>query len=152
MVASIHWGSNWGFDVFRDQVAFAHRLIDGGVDLIHGHSSHHPRPIEVYRDRVIFYGCGDFINDYEGIAGHEAYRGDLRLLYQASIEAETGRLVDLRMVPMQARQMRLHHATRTDREWLRGALDRCSRDHGSRVDIDLDGTLVLRRRRPAREA
>ncbi len=25
---------------------------------------HHPRPIEVYRDRFILYGCGDFINDY----------------------------------------------------------------------------------------
>ncbi len=151
VVASIHWGSNWGYDVSRDQVAFAHRLIDGGVDLIHGHSSHHPRPIEVYRDRVILYGCGDFINDYEGIGGREEYRGDLRLLYQASIEVDSGRLVDLRMVPMQARQMRLRHAARTDREWLRGVLDRCSRDYGSRVDIDRDGTLLLRRRWPVRE-
>ena len=144
VVVSIHWGSNWGYDVSQDEVAFAHRLIDGGVDLIYGHSSHHPRPIEVYRDRVILYGCGDFINDYEGIGGREAYRDDLRLLYQASIEVDSGRLVDLRMVPMQARQMRLHHAARTDREWLREALDRCSRDYGSRVDIDPDGTLVLR--------
>ena len=66
-VVSVHWGSNWGYDVPREQVRFAHRLIDDGVDVVHGHSSHHPRPVEVYRDRLVLYGCGDLINDYEGI-------------------------------------------------------------------------------------
>ena len=55
-----------------DQVRFAHRLIDGGVDLVHGHSSHHPRPIEVFRGKLVLYGCGDCINDYEGISGHQS--------------------------------------------------------------------------------
>jgi len=32
-----------------DQVRFAHQLTDGGVDLIHGHSSHHLRPVEEFR-------------------------------------------------------------------------------------------------------
>src|SRR5687767_13748209 len=39
VVASIHWGSNWGYEVPRAHVQFAHRLIDGGVDIVHGHSS-----------------------------------------------------------------------------------------------------------------
>src|SRR5215472_10131505 len=39
VVVSIHWGSNWGYEVDGDQVRFARRLIDGGVDVIHGHSS-----------------------------------------------------------------------------------------------------------------
>ena len=55
-----------------EQVRFAHRLIDGGFDLVHGHSSHHPRPIELYRGRLVLYGCGDFIDDYEGIGGYRA--------------------------------------------------------------------------------
>jgi poly-gamma-glutamate capsule biosynthesis protein CapA/YwtB (metallophosphatase superfamily) len=76
-IASIHWGPNWGYQVPAEHVRFAHRLIDSGVDIVHGHSSHHPRPIEVYRNRLILYGCGDFINDYEGISGHERDRGDL---------------------------------------------------------------------------
>jgi poly-gamma-glutamate synthesis protein (capsule biosynthesis protein) len=80
VVASIHWGSNWGYDVGSEQVRFAHRLVDGGVDLVHGHSSHHPRPIELYRSRLILYGCGDFINDYEGIEGYEQFRDDLVLM------------------------------------------------------------------------
>jgi poly-gamma-glutamate capsule biosynthesis protein CapA/YwtB (metallophosphatase superfamily) len=63
VVVSTHWGSNWGYDVDAAQVRFAHRLIDGGVDVVHGHSSHHPRPIEVYSGKLIPYGCGDLIDD-----------------------------------------------------------------------------------------
>ena len=66
-IASIHWGSNWGYEVHEDERRFAHRLIDAGVNIVHGHSSHHPRPLEIYRNRPIFYGCGDLIDDYEGI-------------------------------------------------------------------------------------
>src|SRR6187399_3323061 len=83
-IVSLHWGSNWGYTVTKDQVRFARRLVDFGVDIVHGHSAHHPRPIEVYRGGLILYGCGDFINDYEGIRGYEAYRDELRLLYLAT--------------------------------------------------------------------
>jgi poly-gamma-glutamate synthesis protein (capsule biosynthesis protein) len=77
-VISIHWGSNWGFDVPHKQSEFAHKLIDdAGVDLIHGHSSHHIKGIEVYKDRLIIYGAGDFLNDYKGIPGYEEFRDDL---------------------------------------------------------------------------
>jgi poly-gamma-glutamate synthesis protein (capsule biosynthesis protein) len=114
MIASIHWGSNWGYEVPREHVRFAHRLIDSGVDIVHGHSSHHPRPIEVYRKRIIFYGCGDFLNDYEGIRGYEQYRADLVLMYFATLNPASGDLVQLRMTPMQIRQMRLNRAAPRD--------------------------------------
>ncbi len=142
-MASIHWGSNWGYDVDDNQVRFARRLIDGGADLIHGHSSHHPRPIEIYRGRLILYGCGDCIDDYEGISGYESFRGDLRLLYFASVAADTGMLAALRMVPMQARKMRLGHASAADSEWLRTVLERISHRFGSRITHQPDGSLIL---------
>jgi poly-gamma-glutamate capsule biosynthesis protein CapA/YwtB (metallophosphatase superfamily) len=145
VVASIHWGSNWGYDVSPDQIRFAHRLVDRGVDVVHGHSSHHPRPIEVYRDKLILYGCGDFIDDYEGISGHEEYRDDLRLLYLVSVEPQTGELVAVRMAPMQARQMRLRHASSEDSQWLRAVLNHVSHDFGVRVDPEPDGMLAVRR-------
>jgi poly-gamma-glutamate capsule biosynthesis protein CapA/YwtB (metallophosphatase superfamily) len=142
-VVSLHWGSNWGYEVGRDQVAFAHRLIDGGISLVHGHSSHHPRPIEVYRGKLILYGCGDFIDDYEGIAGHREYRDDLRLMYFATLRRRTGELAELRVVPMQARKMRLSHASGPDRRWLAATLDRISRPFGAAVGLAPDGLLVL---------
>ncbi len=98
----------------------------------------------MYRGKLILYGCGDFIDDYEGITGYEAYRDDLRLLYFASIDPAGGELAGLTMVPMQARRLRLHHASSDDREWIRATLDRVSGEFGSRVDIDSDGMLTLR--------
>jgi poly-gamma-glutamate capsule biosynthesis protein CapA/YwtB (metallophosphatase superfamily) len=144
VIVSVHWGSNWGYGVPRAQVRFAHRLIDSGVDVVHGHSSHHPRPVEVYRDRLVLYGCGDLINDYEGIPGKERFRGDLRLLYVAMLDPAGG-LDQLRMVPLQSRQMRLRRATVEDARWLHRVLRKASRGLGSQVDLAPDASLLLRR-------
>ena len=144
VVASVHWGSNWGYGVPRAQVDFARRLIDGGMDLVHGHSSHHPRPIEVYRGRLILYGCGDLINDYEGISGHEGYRGDLRPVYLASIERATGRLAALRMLVLQARRLRLEWAGEQDTHWLRGVLAEHAGPGDGHLEVESDGVLALR--------
>ncbi|MFG1782005.1 CapA family protein [Rhodococcus oryzae] len=144
VVASVHWGSNWGFGVPGAQVRFAHRLVDGGVDIVHGHSSHHPRPVEIYRGRPILYGCGDLINDYEGIGGYERFRDDLRPLYLVTLDAGTHELRELRIVPMQSRRMRLRGACTADTEWLRGVLDGLGRDFGTRVDAAGGGALLAR--------
>jgi poly-gamma-glutamate capsule biosynthesis protein CapA/YwtB (metallophosphatase superfamily) len=117
------------------------------VDLVHGHSSHHPRLIEVYRGRLILYGCGDLIDDYEGISGHEEYRDDLRLLYFATVRPDTGQLVGLRMAPMQARRMRLHHAATEDAEHVRRTLNEVCHRFGTRLTRARDGMLHLRTER-----
>ncbi|WP_267245655.1 CapA family protein [Streptomyces sp. PR69] len=145
-VASVHWGPNWGYRVAREEVRFAHALLDGGVDIVHGHSSHHPRPVEAYGRGLVLYGCGDLVDDYEGISGHDAYRDDLRLLYLVSVDAAApgGAAVrEVRMAVLQARRMRLEHAAQEDRAWLRTVLDRVSRPFGSRVGLTPDGMLTL---------
>jgi poly-gamma-glutamate capsule biosynthesis protein CapA/YwtB (metallophosphatase superfamily) len=141
-VVSVHWGSNWGYDVDSAQIRFAHRLIDAGIDVVHGHSSHHPRPIEVYRGKLIMYGCGDTIDDYEGISTYESYRHELRLLHFASINDGSG--VVLRMVPMRMRRMRLERAPDADADWLRASVTDMSRRFGTRVDDAADGVLMVR--------
>jgi poly-gamma-glutamate capsule biosynthesis protein CapA/YwtB (metallophosphatase superfamily) len=145
VVVSVHMGSNWGYEIPRGQTRFAHALIDGGVHVVHGHSSHHPRPIEVYRDRAILYGCGDLINDYEGITGTDEYRSDLRLLYLVSLDATSGGLVAARLSPLRTRRLRLEHASQPDAEWLRTVLDRVSHRFGSHVSRPADGLLQLER-------
>ena len=142
-VVSIHWGSNWGYEVHRDQVHFARLLIDAGADLIHGHSSHHPRPIQTYHGKLILYGCGDCIDDYEGISGYEQFRDDLRLLYFATLRRSTGQLTGLRMVPMQVRKMRLRHAGLADSKWVATILGQISRAGGAQIRLDPGGTLSL---------
>lgn len=144
VVLSIHWGSNWGFDLEPGQQDFARAVIDeAGVDLVHGHSSHHPKGMEVYRGRLILYGCGDFINDYEGISGHDEYRGDLTLMYFPELAAD-GQLVSLAMVPLQMHRFQLRAAGEADRDWLAGTLDRECRRLGGACERRSDGTLALR--------
>jgi poly-gamma-glutamate capsule biosynthesis protein CapA/YwtB (metallophosphatase superfamily) len=143
VVVSVHWGSNWGYAVPPGQVGFAHRLVEGGVDIVHGHSAHHPRPIEIYRDRLVLYSCGDLIDDYEGISGYAQYRDDLRLLYLATVERTTGRLTALRMAPMQTHRLRLRPAEPEDCAWLCRTFNRLGRRYGTRVALDLDGLLEL---------
>ncbi len=144
IIVSIHWGSNWGYDVPPSHVSFAHWLVDGGVDVVHGHSSHHPRPIEVYRKRLILYGCGDFIDDYEGIEGHEQYRDDLVLMYFATVASATGELIALQMTPMQIRRLTLTRASPADAAWLREVLGRISAPYSTRIDLTPSSTLTLR--------
>jgi poly-gamma-glutamate synthesis protein (capsule biosynthesis protein) len=146
LVASIHWGGNWGYRVGRDEARFAHRLIDvGGFDVIHGHSSHHPKAVEIYRDRPILYGCGDFLNDYEGIEGYEEFRGELALMYLAQFGGNSG-LIELRLVPFRISRFRLQRASREEAAWLRGTLDRASSMFDTRVAINGENCLMVQRR------
>lgn len=145
VVASIHWGNNWGYAIPAEQQDFAHGLIDeAGVDVIHGHSSHHVKGIEVYKGKLILYGCGDFLNDYEGISGHQAYRGDLTLMYFVSAEPQTGKLVSLSMVPMQVRHFRLNRTSDVDASWLKNVLNREGKKLGTSAELAADNTLMLR--------
>jgi poly-gamma-glutamate capsule biosynthesis protein CapA/YwtB (metallophosphatase superfamily) len=144
VIASIHWGSNWGYEVTPDQIKFAHALICGGVDVVHGHSSHHVRPIEIHDRKLILYGCGDLVTDYEGIRGHEEWRGDLGAMYFATVSSRDGALIRLRVAPMQIRRMRLTRPAGGDVEWLQTTLNRISRQFGIWFEHEEESLLVLR--------
>jgi len=143
VVASIHWGGNWGYVIPSTQRIFAHALVEAGVDIVHGHSSHHPKALEVYRNRLILYGCGDFINDYEGIAGYESFRDDLVLMYLPAVRSADGELARLAVVPFQIRKFRLNRASGEDTAWLCSILNRESRRFSTKVELDETGSLRL---------
>jgi poly-gamma-glutamate synthesis protein (capsule biosynthesis protein) len=143
-VVSIHWGGNWGYPILRKQTRFAHRLIDEcGVDIIHGHSSHHVKAIEVYRDRLILYGCGDFLNDYEGIGGYEEFRADLSLMYFAEVSSASGKLVGLQMTATRIKRFQVNRASSAEALWLRNTLNREGASFGTRVKLENNGRLTL---------
>jgi poly-gamma-glutamate synthesis protein (capsule biosynthesis protein) len=144
VVASIHWGGNWGYEIPPEQIYFAHKLIDNaGIDIIHGHSSHHVKGIEVYKHKPVLYGCGDFLTDYEGIRGYEEFRDDLGLMYFVRMEPDSGKLVSLEMVPTQLRRFRLHRASKQDRLWLQDVLNREGQQFKNRVDLGKQNNLML---------
>jgi poly-gamma-glutamate capsule biosynthesis protein CapA/YwtB (metallophosphatase superfamily) len=138
IIVSIHWGPNWGYWVPEEQRRLAHDLIDrAGVAAIHGHSSHHPKGIEIYKGRLILYGCGDFLNDYEGISGYEEYRSDLTLMYFATFEPPTGRLSELELIPLQMRRLQLVAASEEDVSWMERMLEHEGRRYGTQIEVKL---------------
>ncbi len=146
VVASIHWGGNWGYAVPAPQRAFAHALIEEAqVDIVHGHSSHHPKGLEAHRGRLILYGCGDFINDYEGIGGYEEFRAGLGLMYFATLATGDGALARLQMTPTRVRRFRVERAAADDARWLAATLERECGKLGSQLQQAADGTLLLAR-------
>ena len=143
VVFSVHWGGNWGYDIPSRQQNFAHKVIDeAGADVVFGHSSHHPLGIEVYKNKLIIYGAGDFINDYEGISGHEEYRNELSLMYFAELN-ENGNLLSLEMIPMRIKKFKLHRAKEREAVWLRNLLKREGSKFGTSVKMDSDRSLWL---------
>jgi poly-gamma-glutamate synthesis protein (capsule biosynthesis protein) len=145
VIVSIHWGSNWGYKIPSAEKRLAHRLVEeAGVDVVHGHSSHHVKAIEVYKERLILYGCGDFFNDYEGIGGYESFRGDLGLMYFADVNPATGKLQTLRMTPTEIRRFRLNQASAADSQWLEDLLDREGKQFNTAVQPSAANSFTLR--------
>ena len=61
IVVSLHWGTEKATIPDRNQVKFAHEVIDAGADLIIGHHPHVLQGIEKYKSGVIVYSLGNFV-------------------------------------------------------------------------------------------
>lgn len=145
VVFSVHWGGNWGYDIPSNHKILAHEIIDNaGVDIVFGHSSHHPLGIEVYKNKLIIYGAGDFINDYEGIQSHEEYKGELSLMYFPLINLTNGELISLRMFPMEIKKFQLHNASKLDAIWLQNSLNREGKKLNTKVILNNDNSMDLK--------
>jgi poly-gamma-glutamate synthesis protein (capsule biosynthesis protein) len=143
-VLSIHWGENWGYEIPRQHQAFAHNLIDlAKIEVVHGHSSHHRKGIEIYKNKPILYGCGDFLNDYEGISGHEEFRSHSVLGYFVTVDSATGNLARLVMAPFEIKRFRLQHTATQDAAWLKDVMTREGRPLGTQTTLDASDHLIL---------
>ena len=127
VVVSIHWGSNWGYEVPEEQ-----RLVRSCADRCSRSAIFSwdipPPPTtvgKVHKGKLVrLYGCGDFITDYEGIYGYEQYRGDTPP--SPILPGYSGRahLTGLTLLPYQTYRFRLRRASKKDMKWLQATLDR----------------------------
>jgi poly-gamma-glutamate capsule biosynthesis protein CapA/YwtB (metallophosphatase superfamily) len=67
-----HWGSEKQPQVQPVQQSFGRGLIDAGADVVVGTHVHVLQPEEWYRERLIFYGLGNFV--FNGMNFDEAHR------------------------------------------------------------------------------
>jgi Bacterial capsule synthesis protein PGA_cap len=63
LVVMPHWGIEYTAPPEPEQVELAHAMIDEGADLVVGDHAHWAKGIEVYEDKPVFYGTGNFLFD-----------------------------------------------------------------------------------------
>jgi poly-gamma-glutamate capsule biosynthesis protein CapA/YwtB (metallophosphatase superfamily) len=63
LVVSFHWGISEGgtHTVALHQKVIAHHAVNAGADLVLGHHSHALQAVEIYRNKPICYGLGNFV-------------------------------------------------------------------------------------------
>ena len=83
VVVSSHVGPHYREDPSSIYINFAHKIIDLGADIYWGHSNHMPQGIEIYKNKIIMYDCGDFIDDY---AVDPHHRNDLSFIFLIHID------------------------------------------------------------------
>lgn len=112
LILSIHWGPNMVEKPDRKQIQFAHKLIELGVDIIHGHSAHIFQGIEIYKGKLILYDTGDFVDDY---AVDAVLRNDKSFLYECEISDK--KITALNLIPVIIRDMQVNLAEGQDKSW-----------------------------------
>jgi poly-gamma-glutamate capsule biosynthesis protein CapA/YwtB (metallophosphatase superfamily) len=105
LIFSYHWGPNMRQIPTPKFVHFAHQLIDHGVDIFHGHSSHVFQGIEKYKKGLILYDTGDFIDDY---AIDPILRNDESFLFLVEVSKEG--FQNVRLIPCVIREFCAHRA------------------------------------------
>ena len=127
VVVSVHWGANWSYEISPAERHFAQALVSSaGADVFHGHSSHHPKGIEVHQGKLILYGCGD-----------------LGLMYFPRLAPQTGKLESLEMVATRMQRFSLRRAPAEDAGWLAERLSREGLRFGTSVALRMDERLEL---------
>ncbi|CDM30848.1 hypothetical protein DTO013E5_508 [Penicillium roqueforti] len=148
-VFSVHWGPNYAWHPDARVTSLAHFLVDEcGVDIVHGHSSHHVQGVEVYRGKLIIYGCGDFVDDY---ALNTEYRNDLGALWRVVVREKGGGsglgLERLEIFPTRVErfQARLLDSGDADHGWVSHKIRELSAHLGTAVNAELgrEGEVVV---------
>ena len=148
-VFSCHWGPNYAWCPSQETREFAHFLVDEcGIDIVHGHSSHHVQGVEAYKGKLVIYGCGDFVDDYALV---EEYRNDLGGVWRVVVQQKQQQgderdgakvlVKRLEMFPTKIEKFaaRRLKAEEEDARWVRGKVKELSEELGTEVVVEEEG-------------
>jgi len=132
LILSVHWGPNMRLRPTRQFIDFAHRVIDCGVDIIHGHSAHVFQGIEIYKDKLILYDTGDFIDDYRV---EPVLRNDRS--FMVVVELDKTKIVKTTLYPVLISRMQVNLSTGSEfTESVEGIKKLCSEFNTTAMEID----------------
>ncbi len=138
IVLSIHWGPNMRLRPSKGFRNFAHKCIDAGADIIHGHSAHIFQGVEVCKNKIIFYDTGDFVDDY---AVDEFLRNDRSFLF--NVHASKDKLCKIELVPVLISGMQVNKAKENDLKDAISRIKMLSKEFETRLE-ESDGKLILK--------
>lgn len=112
VIVTIHWGPN--LKAFPDRlfIDFAHAMVEQGASVVHGHSAHNFQGVEVYREKLIFYDTGDFVDDY---IVHPDLRNDHSFFFRIELKKEGPAAAKL--IPVLIADCQVSQAMSDDRTW-----------------------------------
>jgi hypothetical protein len=74
-------------------VSFSRAVIDSGADLVWGHGPHVPRALEIYKDRLIAYSCGNFCTWGFNTSGELGYAPILHVVLDSTGAFKHGMII-----------------------------------------------------------
>jgi poly-gamma-glutamate synthesis protein (capsule biosynthesis protein) len=63
VIVYTHWGEEYRLKADNEQKRKAHLFVDNGANLIIGTHPHVVEPVEIYKNKAIFYSLGNFVFD-----------------------------------------------------------------------------------------
>jgi len=128
VVFSIHWGPNMRQRPTKDFVEFAHAVMDAGADIFHGHSAHIFQGIELYKNKMIFYDCGDFVDDY--YVGPEE-TNDQQLIFFVKIRDD--KIKEIELIPLYINMCQVNLAEFEVFDEIAARIEKLSKEFGTKV-------------------
>jgi len=132
LIATLHWGPNMRQRPSQEFKNFAHQMIDVGIDIIHGHSAHIFQGIEIYKNKLIMYDTGDFVDDYHV---DSTLRNDQSFLFLVTID-KSSRIKKVELIPVLISNMQVNKATDTEKKEIISKMQKLSAEMGTYVTDD----------------
>lgn len=115
IIISFQWGPNMREHPTEEFQQFARKLIDTGVDIFHGHSAHLVQGIEIYKNKLILYDTGDFVDDY--MVHPKPMHNDLSFLFNVTIDKKG--IQELKLIPCKIENMQVNVLPdKSEKKWL----------------------------------
>lgn len=137
VIVSLHWGPNMRERPTQPYIDAAHKIIDAGADIIHGHSSHNFQGIETYKNKLIFYDVGDFVDDYRV---DPKLRNDWSFLYMITVSKDG--IKQAQLIPTKIERMQVNKANGSEKDKIIHRMQTVSKEFGTLICDN--GTIQLK--------
>lgn len=137
IVLSLHWGPNMVTSPPVRFRKFAQAAVDLGVSIVHGHSAHVFQGAQVYKNKLIMYDTGDFLDDY---AVDPLLRNDWSFIFLA--EFDGSRISKLKMIPVRLTYAQVNLAKGEEFEEIRERMAHFCRQFRTPVKLIDDGLEI----------